>query len=178
MKGHAKGTATKNQHGILSARSEAMNAQCSMDTGLGYYAGISTEKGSRMSLDKPEGKLADKVAEVDVLLKHMKSQVEMNRDIARELTARATTRSLKAILMQMGDANKLVIKLKQIAMDDEHPGQMQAMKMCMDRMIPVAATDKGGAGERPLINIQIMGLESKGLESKPLAIEGVSRVLD
>jgi hypothetical protein len=48
-----------------------------------------------------------------------------------------------------------------IALDDNHPGQMAAIKMSIDRMLPVSsfeAAKNGGAS--PTISINITGLSN------------------
>ena len=67
---------------------------------------------------------------------------------------------------------KVVEKSIDIAMDDSHPGQMQAMKMIMDRALPVRGfdmerqhADKGG------ITINITGLSESEKEVNGNVIE-------
>ena len=36
----------------------------------------------------------------------------------------------------------MISKIIQIAQDDEHPGQMAALKMCMDRVLPLSYFEK------------------------------------
>jgi len=36
----------------------------------------------------------------------------------------------------------VIDKIIHIALDDEHPGQMAALKMCMDRVLPMSFFDK------------------------------------
>ncbi len=48
-------------------------------------------------------------------------------------------------------------KVIQIALNDDHPGQMAALKMCMDRTLPVSMFEKDKA-QRSAINITISGL--------------------
>lgn len=56
---------------------------------------------------------------------------------------------------------RILDKMISIALDDNHPGQMAAIKMSMDRMLPVSsfeAAKNGGAS--PTISINITGLNS------------------
>lgn len=56
---------------------------------------------------------------------------------------------------------RILDKMISIALDDNHPGQMAAIKMSMDRMLPVSsfeASKNGGAS--PTISINITGLSS------------------
>lgn len=50
---------------------------------------------------------------------------------------------------------RVIDKVLQIAQNDDHPGQMAALKMCMDRMLPVSLFEKG-AGSRPSVQINIV----------------------
>jgi hypothetical protein len=53
----------------------------------------------------------------------------------------------------------------EIALNDEHPGQMAALKMCLDRTLPVSLFDQD-KGQRSAITINITGIgqEPKLLE--------------
>lgn len=56
---------------------------------------------------------------------------------------------------------RILDKMIAIALDDEHPGQMAAIKMSIDRMLPIStfeAAKNGGAS--PTISINISGLTS------------------
>ena len=56
---------------------------------------------------------------------------------------------------------RILDKMIAIALDDEHPGQMAAIKMSIDRMLPMStfeAAKNGGA--TPSISINISGLTS------------------
>ena len=44
------------------------------------------------------------------------------------------------LLATSGD--KVINKIINIALDDDHPGQMAALKMCMDRVLPVSYFEK------------------------------------
>ena len=48
-------------------------------------------------------------------------------------------------------------KVIQIALNDEHPGQMAALKMCLDRTLPVSLFDQD-KGQRSAVTINITGL--------------------
>ena len=68
------------------------------------------------------------------------------------------------LLATSGD--KVINKVIQIAQNDEHPGQMAALKMCMDRVLPLSYFDKDkNGGGRASVSITISGLnESKARE--------------
>jgi len=48
-------------------------------------------------------------------------------------------------------------KVIQIALNDEHPGQMAALKMCLDRTLPVSMFEKD-KHQRSAVTINITGL--------------------
>ena len=50
-------------------------------------------------------------------------------------------------------ANKVI----QIALNDDHPGQMAALKMCLDRTLPVSMFEKD-KHQRSAVTINITGL--------------------
>jgi len=65
---------------------------------------------------------------------------------------------LKArLLATTGD--KVINKIVEIALSDGHPVQAAALKMCMDRVLPISffEKDKQG-GTRPSVNITITGV--------------------
>lgn len=61
------------------------------------------------------------------------------------------------LLATSGD--KVINKVIEIALDDAHAGQMAAMKMCMDRVLPVSYFEKEKNGQsKGGINITITGV--------------------
>lgn len=48
-------------------------------------------------------------------------------------------------------------KVIQIALTDNHPGQMAAIKMCMDRSLPISMFEKSNT-QRSAVTINITGL--------------------
>jgi hypothetical protein len=48
-------------------------------------------------------------------------------------------------------------KVIEIALNDDHPGQMAALKMCIDRTLPVSMFEKDKS-QRNAITISITGL--------------------
>lgn len=65
-------------------------------------------------------------------------------------------KELKEVLLKTGGKN-VVQKVVDIALDDSHPGQMAALKMCMDRTLPVSIFEKE-KGQRSAVTINITGL--------------------
>lgn len=65
-------------------------------------------------------------------------------------------KELKEHLLKSG-GKSVVQKVLDIAMDDTHPGQMAALKMCMDRTLPTSMFEKE-KGARSAVTINITGL--------------------
>ena len=71
---------------------------------------------------------------------------------------------LKArLLSTTGD--KVINKIVSIAMDDGHAGQMAALKMCMDRVLPTSLFEKDAKGQRNAVTINITGIGDAKVEA-------------
>lgn len=71
---------------------------------------------------------------------------------------------LKArLLSTTGD--KVINKIVSIAMDDTHSGQMAALKMCMDRVLPTSLFEKDAKGQRNAVTINITGIGDAKVEA-------------
>ena len=92
-----------------------------------------------------------------------KSEIEARKKGNRGVVGRppgdaARINEFKArLLATAGDG--IIDKIISIAKDDEHPGQMAALKMCMDRVLPLSyfEKDKNGNG-RSNVSITITGV--------------------
>lgn len=80
-------------------------------------------------------------------------------------------KELKELMIRSGGKD-VAQKVIQIALNDEHPGQMVALKMCMDRTLPVSMFEKD-KHQRSAVTINITGL---GVE--PQVLEQVEDVTD
>jgi hypothetical protein len=68
-------------------------------------------------------------------------------------------------LLTEENGNKVLMKVLEVAMDDQHPGQSAALKMMLDRMLPTSMFDETkAAGDRPSIQINISGLSEPKVE--------------
>ena len=67
-------------------------------------------------------------------------------------------KELKRMLIE-GKGEEVVKKVLDIALDDGHPGQMAALKLCMERALPTSMFEKTAA-QRSAISITISGLAS------------------
>ena len=68
-------------------------------------------------------------------------------------------KELKELMIRSGGKD-VAEKVIQIALNDEHPGQMAALKMCMDRTLPVSMFEKDKS-QRSAVTINITGLGEK-----------------
>ena len=71
-------------------------------------------------------------------------------------TENQRVKELKDLLINSAGVN-VVQKTVQIALDDDHPAQMAALKLCMDRMLPVTLFEKE-KNQRSAVNITISGI--------------------
>lgn len=60
------------------------------------------------------------------------------------------------LLATSGD--KVINKVIEIAQKDDHPGQMAALKMCMDRILPLSLFEKDAKGGNRAVTINIVGV--------------------
>ena len=104
-----------------------------------------------------------------------KEIAERKKETGRHImSAREQTRQLhelKAELLTHGKAKHFVNKLFDIAMNDEHDGQMQAMKMVADRLLPNAGFSLDSK-KSTAVQINISGLQVNSVESKEKDVDG------
>jgi hypothetical protein len=65
-------------------------------------------------------------------------------------------KELREMMIRSGGKD-VVEKVVEIALNDDHPGQMAALKMCIDRTLPVSMFEKDKS-QRNAITISITGL--------------------
>lgn len=117
-----------------------------------------------MADENLEGHVAKRKAEKKAIAARKK---ETGRHI---MSAREQTRQmheLKAELLTHGKAKHFVNKLFDIAMNDEHDGQMQAMKMVADRLLPNAGFSLDSK-KSTAVQINISGLQVSSTDVKPV----------
>ena len=85
---------------------------------------------------------------------------------------------LKArLLATTGD--KVINKIVEIAMTDGHPVQGAALKMCIDRVLPLSYFDKDKqGGSVPQISINITGISSPTVETAEVIEASITDVED
>ncbi len=77
----------------------------------------------------------------------------------------------KLLLAQSADP--LIRKAIETALNDDHPGQMTALKMCMDRLMPMGEFEARKDGARTAVTITISGIGETIVEGKPEDVEEV-----
>lgn len=102
-----------------------------------------------------------------------KGEIVAKRRGSRELRGRpkgdaAILNEYKARMLASPKSAKVLEKVFEIALNDEHTGQMAAMKLVLDRIVPASAFDtaKGNSGSTPQISINISGLTQPTIEAE------------
>lgn len=85
-------------------------------------------------------------------------------------------KELKELMIRSGGKD-VAEKVIQIALNDEHPGQMAALKMCMDRTLPVSMFEKDKS-QRSAVTINITGLGQEPTVIEPLNVSDVEDITD
>jgi hypothetical protein len=65
-------------------------------------------------------------------------------------------KELREMMIRSGGKD-VVEKVVEIALNDDHPGQMAALKMCIDRTLPVSMFEKDKS-QRNAVTISITGI--------------------
>ena len=107
-------------------------------------------------------------------LKRQIQEYARNPALALPKTDNQRIKDLKDMLIR-SSGKDVVEKMISIALNDNHPAQMAALKLCMDRMLPLALFEKE-KNQRSAVNITISGIggltigentiEAEDIESK------------
>jgi hypothetical protein len=89
-------------------------------------------------------------------LKRQIQEYARNPDLALPKTDSQRIKDLKDMLIK-SSGKDVVEKLIMIALNDNHPAQMAAIKMCVDRTLPVSMFEKDKS-QRSAVNITISGI--------------------
>ena len=108
-----------------------------------------------------------------------KGEIVANKRGSRELRGRpkgdaAILNEYKARMLASPKSAKVLEKVFEIALNDEHAGQMAAMKLVLDRIVPASAFDtaKGNnGGNAPQISINITGLTSPSVQTEEVVYD-------
>ena len=80
-----------------------------------------------------------------------------NGKVGRPIGDNGRIQELKARLMATA-GTKVIDKIIHIALNDEHPGQMAALKLCIDRQLPLSLFEKDAKRGSNAITINITGV--------------------
>ena len=109
--------------------------------------------------DEPQAQLDKKKAGRPKGIYGLKRQIQeyaRNPELALPKTDSQRIKDLKDMLIR-SSGKDVVQKMIDIAMNDNHPAQMAAIKMCVDRTLPVSMFDKD-KGQRSAVTINITGI--------------------
>lgn len=95
----------------------------------------------------------------------VESKKQGNRGkVGRPAGDAARIQELKARLLAT-TGNKVINKIVEIAMTDGHPVQGAALKMCLDRVLPISLFEKDAKGQRNTVTINITGIGEAKVEA-------------
>lgn len=83
-------------------------------------------------------------------------------------------KELKRMLVE-GKGEAVVKKVIDIALNDDHPMQMAALKLCMERALPVSLFEKTSA-QRNAVNITISGIGVEVKEQQTIESDDIEDV--
>ena len=87
-----------------------------------------------------------------------------NGKVGRPIGDNGRIQELKARLMATA-GTKVIDKIIHIALNDEHPGQMAALKLCIDRQLPLSLFEKDAKRGSNAITINITGVSGMNTEA-------------
>lgn len=109
--------------------------------------------------DEPQAQLEKKKAGRPKGIYGLKRQIQeyaRNPELALPKTDSQRIKDLKDMLIR-SSGKDVVEKMISIALNDNHPAQMAAIKMCVDRTLPVSMFEKD-KGQRSAVTINITGI--------------------
>lgn len=89
-------------------------------------------------------------------IKRQIQEYARNPDLALPKTDNQRIKELKDMLIR-SSGKDVVEKMISIALNDDHPAQMAAIKMCVDRTLPVSMFEKDKS-QRSAVTINITGI--------------------
>lgn len=89
-------------------------------------------------------------------IKRQIQEYARNPDLALPKTDHQRLKELKDMLIK-SSGKDVVEKMISIALNDDHPAQMAAIKMCVDRTLPVSMFEKDKS-QRSAVTINITGI--------------------
>lgn len=86
-----------------------------------------------------------------------------NGKVGRPVGQNGRIQELKARLLSTS-GNKVIDTIVRIALDDNHSGQMAALKLCIDRQLPLSLFEKDAKRGNNAITINITGISQLNTE--------------
>ena len=124
------------------------------DVSIAFESPVSDLDEQKPVLGKTRGKGRPKKSEIQAVKNKNKNK------LGRPVGDAGRLQEFKARLLATG-GSRILDKMIQIALDDNHPGQMAAIKMSMDRILPLSSFEAAkNAGNTPTITINVSGISS------------------
>lgn len=95
-----------------------------------------------------------------------------NPPVVLAKTDHQRVKELKELMIRSGGKD-VAEKVIEIALNDEHPHQMTALKMCLDRTLPISMFEKDKS-QRSAVTISITGLGVEPKTADTIDIETVA----
>jgi len=94
------------------------------------------------------------------------AEIKEKRSVGRPKGEKAILDEYKMRMLASPKSSKVLEKLFEVALNDEHSGQMAAMKLIVDRIAPASSFDvtRGSGGSIPQVTINIAGLSTPTAE--------------
>lgn len=92
-------------------------------------------------------------------LAHKAGQVKAREPIATPVGTKQRMLEFRHRLLKAETGEAVIRKVLEIAADDSHAGQIAALKMCMDRMLPVSFFEDKKESGSPVVQITISGMD-------------------
>jgi hypothetical protein len=94
------------------------------------------------------------------------TEIKEKRSVGRPKGDKAIMDEYRMRMLASPKSAKVLEKVYEVALSDGHPGQMAAMKLVLDRIVPASAFDTTkSAGSTPQISINITGLNSPTVDT-------------
>lgn len=94
------------------------------------------------------------------------TEMREKRTVGRPKGTTAILNDFRDRMLASPKSAKVLEKVYEVALQDGHPGQMAAMKLVLDRIVPVSTFDASkNSGGVPQISINITGLSSPKVET-------------
>lgn len=94
------------------------------------------------------------------------TEIKEKRSVGRPKGDKAIMDEYRMRMLASPKSAKVLEKVYEVALSDGHPGQMAAMKLVLDRVVPASAFDTTkSAGGTPQISINITGLNSPSVDT-------------